>query len=356
MAAGEPIYYDGLTARPRPVAVRFSADGIEILDPSGLLATWAYADLRRADAPVGAMRVRSLTAPELARLEIVDEALQAELRSRCHDLTDPDREGAGAAKVVFWSVAAAASLLLSAIYLVPLVADRLVPFIPPALEQRLGLAVDHQVQAIFGRKTCEEEAGKAALAKLSARLLEGAGAPAEASIAVLASPVPNAVALPGGRIYLFEGLLRRAESPDEVAGVLAHEIGHVAHRDGLRRLLQTGGTSFLLGLLFGDVTGSGAIILASRTILDGSYSRDAERGADAHAASVMVGLGRSPEPLGALLQRISGRADFVPPFLSSHPLTTERMQALGKAKPEREGPPLLSDEEWRALKSICKAA
>ena len=49
--------------------------------------------------------------------------------------------------------------------------------------------------------------------------------------AVLATPVPNAFALPGGKVYLFSGLLAKAQNPDEIAGVLAHELGHLRHRD-----------------------------------------------------------------------------------------------------------------------------
>jgi Zn-dependent protease with chaperone function len=47
-------------------------------------------------------------------------------------------------------------------------------------------------------------------------------------------PIPNAFALPGGKVYLFDGLLAKAENPDEIAGVLAHELGHLKHRDGIR--------------------------------------------------------------------------------------------------------------------------
>ena len=66
---------------------------------------------------------------------------------------------------------------------------------------------------------------------------------------VLSTPVPNAFALPGGRVYLFHGLLAKAENVDEVAGVLAHELGHLRQRDNLRQLIYNGGTSFLIGLL-----------------------------------------------------------------------------------------------------------
>jgi Zn-dependent protease with chaperone function len=179
-------------------------------------------------------------------------------------------------------------------------------------------------------------------------------------VAVLSSPVPNAVALPGGRIYLFEGLIARARSPDEVAGVLAHELGHVANRDAMRGLIQVGGTSFLLGLLFGDVTGSGAVILVGKALVNSAHSREAEARADAFAADAMLALGRSPKPMAELLVRLSGDREErtgrgFPALLESHPRSRERLEALAAREADRAGEPLLTDGEWRALRSICKA-
>jgi len=129
----------------------------------------------------------------------------------------------------------------------------------------------------------------------------------------------------------------------------------VQHRDGMRRLIQTGGTSFLFGLLFGDVTGAGAVIFVGRSMLDASYSRDAERSADAFAVDVMHKLGRSPLPSGNLLFRITGeQAKKSLGILSSHPLTEERLDTMKKADRVATGPELLSPAQWTALKNICK--
>ena len=98
--------------------------------------------------------------------------------------------------------------------------------------------------------------------------------------AVLRVRVPNAVALPGGRIYVFQGLIDKAESPDELAGVIGHEIGHVAHRDGTRAVLQSAGLSFLLGMLLGDFVGGGAVVIAAHD----------------HAAVQLFARGREPPP------------------------------------------------------------
>jgi len=194
-----------------------------------------------------------------------------------------------------------------------------------------------------------------AFTKLVNAVREAAGLDPSVQSSVLATPVPNAFALPGGRVYLFEGLLKKAESPDEIAGVLAHEFGHLRHRDNIRELLHNSGSSFLIGLLFGDITGSSVVIFASRSLLTASYSRDAEQNADSFAIDMMHRLGRSPKPLGDLLFRVTGKeADKGFSILASHPLTEDRLQRMKDEDRPPSGPPLLTAVEWQSLKSICR--
>jgi predicted Zn-dependent protease len=256
---------------------------------------------------------------------------------------------------VFWSAAAAISLTLSAVFLLPVIAERLTPLIPISVERRLGTAVDNQIKFVFGEKVCNAPKGVAALDRLVKRL-RASRPEIEVDVAVLESKVPNAIALPGGRVYLFSRLLDRAESVDEIAGVLAHEIGHVANRDGLRKLIHTGGASYLLGLLFGDVTGGATIVLVGQVLIESAYSREAEAAADGFASGTMLALGRSPKPLGLLLKRIDGNESGIPAFLSTHPVTDQRLEFLERQVPAHTGEPLLSEEEWRALKEICKTS
>ena len=102
------------------------------------------------------------------------------------------------------------------------------------------------------------------------------------------------MALPGGHIYVDDGLIAKAQTPDELAGVLAHEIGHVAHRDGTRTVLQTAGLSFLFGMMLGDFVGGGAVVIAARTVLKSSYSRRVEAAADAYSVDLMQKARRRP--------------------------------------------------------------
>jgi Zn-dependent protease with chaperone function len=258
------------------------------------------------------------------------------------------------AAIAGWSLAAVASILAVIWFGLPLVADRLAPLVPNALERRIGDAAERQIRIIFAGKTCNDPAGGALFKRLTTEIGKAAGIDAPVQAVVLTTPVPNAFALPGGKIYLFNGLLARAESPDEIAGVLAHELGHIRHRDSMRNMIYSGGASFLIGLLFGDITGSGALIFASRSLITASYSREAEASADAFSIDVMHNLGRPTKPFGDLLFRITGReGDNSLSILANHPLTEERLKRMREEDRPPSGPPLLTVEEWASLKAIC---
>jgi Zn-dependent protease with chaperone function len=355
VAGGSAIYFDGTSSRRRQVALAF-ADQLEISEDEATLAAWAYNDVRRADSPSGTLRLTCLSAPALARLEIRDMAVAAELISRCARLDENTPGRHGIAAIVGWSLAATVSIILVVLLGVPLVADRLTPLVPQAFERRLGDVADGQVKTLFGGKTCDNAAGQAAFTKLVNALREAAGLETSVQSAVLSTPVPNAFALPGGKVYLLSGLLAKADNPDEIAGVLAHELGHLSHRDGTRNLIYNGGTSFLIGLLFGDITGSGALIFASRSLVTASYSREAEQNADTFSIDVMRRLGRSPKAMGELLFRVTGKeGDHSVSILASHPLTEDRLARMRKEDQPPSGPPLLTAAEWASLKAICDA-
>lgn len=348
------IFFDGVSSRRRQVALTLG-DALEILEEGASPVRWVYADIRRADSPAGVLRLASTSAPPLARLEIRDAALAAQVMARCTHLDEQQTTGRGVAKIVGWSVAAAVSIVCVVLFGVPLAADRLAPLVPKPIERRIGDASEVQVKTIFGRSACEDPAGKAAFTKLVNRLRDAAGLDDDAMTAgVLPTSVPNAFALPGGKVFVLKGLLDRAENPDELAGILAHELGHLKHHDNMRGLIYNGGTSFLIGLLFGDVTGSSAVIFASRSVVEASYSREAETGADTFAIDIMHALGRSPKPSAELMFRITGKeggSGFT--ILASHPLTEDRLARMTKEDRPASGPPLLTDTEWHALKGIC---
>ena len=349
--ARNQTYFDGAAARR--VDVRLG-DTLQVFENGAFLSAWALADIRRV-AGAGALRIRALAAPPKAWCEISDPALAAAVRRRCRLLDGEGQEKRESS----WRLAALATagvVVIAALvwFVIPAIADRLAPLVPARVEKRLGAAAESQARAQFRGGLCASPAGAAALARLADRLKAAAGAPLDVSVGVIASPVQNAFALPGGRVYLLRGLIETAQSPDEIAGVLAHEFGHVAHRDSLRAALKQGGAALAIGLVTGGAFGAGAIAAAARASLSSAYSREAEREADDFAAATLTRAGRPARALGDILARIAQAEGATPlDFLRDHPLTRDRRDRLESETAAANGEPLMSAGEWLALRAIC---
>jgi predicted Zn-dependent protease len=239
------------------------------------------------------------------------------------------------------------SALLAALTLVGLwrgagVAAHLVP---EAWEVALG----DSLTGDFGAKACVTPAGQRALDTLALRLA-GDGKPV--TVRVVDLDIVNAVALPGRRVLLFRGLIAQAHSPDEVAGVLAHEIGHIERRDVMAGLIRDFGLSLLLGGADG-----GAV---AQALVTNRYSRSAERGADRLAIARLARADITPAATAAFFARLTkgeaafGRAAPMLGYLSSHPLSAARRQAFaGSARPGHAYRSALDGAQWRAVRALC---
>jgi Zn-dependent protease with chaperone function len=235
--------------------------------------------------------------------------------------------------------------------------------VPLAVERRMGEAVNMQVRAQLDTRNAgagfecgsgaDETAGRAALDKVIKRLESAANLGLPLRATVVRRPEANALALPGGQIYVFQGLIDKADNPDEVAGVVAHEIGHVANRDGTKGVLQGAGLSFLFGMLLGDFVGGGAVVLAAKTVLQSSYSREAESAADRYAAGLMKKTQGDTRALATMLDKIGGATEPGMKILLDHPETKARIAAINRIAANGPTIPFLDPAEWAALKRIC---
>jgi Zn-dependent protease with chaperone function len=363
--SGSAVFFDGRTSARNDVTVELAPDRLRVRGLEGsLFAEWPYTDLESVVAPADRLRITQSNSPVLARLEIRDP----ELITAIDDLSHPiDRSGRrerrARGRVIAWTLAATAMLVLIAVFGVPALATRLAPHIPYALENHLGAAVDAQVRTMLDTRKlgsgfacghgAQEAAGRAALAKLVTRLETAAALPIGLHVTVVRRPQANALALPGGHIYVFQGLIDKAVTPDEFAGVLAHEIGHVANRDGTRSVLQVAGLSFLFGMVLGDFVGGAAVVLAARTLLHSNYSREVEAAADRYSVALMITANADPHALAAILSRIAVNTRPQVRLLRNHPDAHKRVEAIKATSAPAARIPLLDDAEWAALKRIC---
>lgn len=124
----------------------------------------------------------------------------------------------------------------------------------------------------------------------------------------------NAFALPGGAIYVYEGLLKFAQSDDEVAGVLAHEVAHASLRHGVTLMKQSSKMEWLnlvalLGVLYGGGNGAAAAmgVQLGGTALQSGWSQDAEEAADYAGFQYLLKTGYNPSGMVTFMERLGQR-------------------------------------------------
>lgn len=138
---------------------------------------------------------------------------------------------------------------------------------------------------------------------------------------------PNAFALPDGQIVLFDELVEMPADDAEILAVLAHELGHVRQRHGLRQLIQSSVVAAFTAAYLGDVSSLAAGL--STLVLSSGYSRDMEQEADDYAASTLRRQGQSPAALASALAKLEkAHAGPKEGWLSSHPDTEARIRRL----------------------------
>ncbi len=171
-------------------------------------------------------------------------------------------------------------------------------------------------------------------------IVDSAGAqPFPYSFYVIEDPEINAFAAPAGHIYINTGILLNARNVSEVAGVMAHEVGHVAMRhvaQNYNRRRNTGiahqAAVLVTGILAGGNWAGAANVLGGLGAMSylNTFTRDAEREADAFAVEVLPKAGFHPNGLVTFFSTLKnqGGGGNVPAFLSSHPTTDERIESV----------------------------
>ena len=121
---------------------------------------------------------------------------------------------------------------------------------------------------------------------------------------VVDDPLVNAFALPGGHMILMTGLMREARSPEEVAGVLAHEVQHVLQRHVVKRTVRALGWRVWFSLFFGG-SGLEEVAFGAGNLMEMTYGRAQESEADRKGAELLAKAGLPIGPLGDFFDRLS---------------------------------------------------
>jgi beta-barrel assembly-enhancing protease len=272
-------------------------------------------------------------------------------------------------RIGLWRASAAMACIAAALMFVGVKAPGWVaPFVPQSWEDTLGDAMVGD----FGGRYCHTPEGDAALKALVTKMDPQHRA---RSIEVANIRMVNAIALPGRKVIIFTDLIEKAQSPDEVAGVLGHELGHVEHRDTLTALMRQLGLSVVLG----GMDGSGGAQL--NMLLGLTFSREAEHAADVAAIARMKAANISPLGTAEFFRRMDkplrgdeaggkkahkkktdekgGGADGekieqANDWFASHPSSKSRYELFASAAQKGHVyQPALTPAQWDAIKGMC---
>lgn len=349
------LWFDGRSPRPQPVTLRFDGGELHLRTLDGAVERrYPLAQVRWPERRTHGQRQTEL--PDGSLIQHADAAeWDAWWQAQGH------REGA----VVGWMQSWRATLVAMAgtvaflavawVWGVPWLSTTLAHLVPPSLEERIGEASMSQLQSIFLKPSELSQTQQDALRQRFAAVVkashpEGDAPPWNLSFHQSEILGANAFALPGGAIVMTDDLVKMLEDrPDALVGVLAHELGHVQHRHGLDMLVRSSLVSALIGVVLGDTSTFLATVPAN--LVTQSYSRDAEREADAHAAGMMHASGIAPAEMVAFFERIQkaerpGDADpesdteetggdVLPISIASHPDHAERIRFFREWTPFR---------------------
>jgi Zn-dependent protease with chaperone function len=225
--------------------------------------------------------------------------------------------------------------------------------IPPLWEEKMGDALFGQIKS--QASLIEDAETLRRFEELAAPLVRQSASNIRLHIAD--DGQVNAFALPGGHLVFNRGLIEKAEAPEEVLGVLAHEIAHVERRHTLRQLVRNLGLYITLQILVGDFSGALGLVQDSGLfLLQQGYSRgmEAEADADGHAALVRAGI--STAGMLDFFERLKQEKGLnIPALLSTHPATEERIAAIRSLNASAPpGAPVACD--FKALQDALKNA
>jgi Zn-dependent protease with chaperone function len=373
------VYSDGESAALHTIVVKLASTGLT-LSGEDIAVEWPIKRLRRLPSPADGSIMLALHGSD-ARLIISPEHADV-LRQFFPVLMDARKVRRGTIILGASLTALAASVAGFLFFGLPALSGPLAHMTPLAVEERMGEQSNHFV-SLFSNECVASPAAQASLDELGERLRTVSQSPFELKLRIIDAQFPNAFALPGGWIVVTDDLIDLMESPDELAGVLAHETAHVSQRHVMSAQIREMGFGMLLEFMIGGGSGAGqGLARAGASLESYRHTRGAEAEADDFAMQYLVDADLNPDSLAQFFDRLAefiesesrsedndaesvdeaepvsdsgASGEWVEALLRTHPETRERAEKarLIAASIDWSGEPALSDDAWAEIQSVC---
>lgn len=363
-------FYDGLTSQPHRVILDVQA-GLLTFYPENedFRERWKLAQISNFDEYVAgrALNLAYVDAPD-QRLVVTDlEAIYALLKllpSRNRSLVRVPVN----VPVILGLVVACLAVLVTLPFVVKAAAVPLAHVIPVAWEKPLGPLLVPEMAAAREyalKQPCKVAAQRDEVARIVISLQKANHLDRPLEVLISPSSDINAYAMPGDIIFVNEGLLKFIESDNELAGILAHEMGHLHRRHVMETLLNSVGLRVVLAAMTGGSDQLARLGSAGAGLFELGYSRDHESEADQSAVDYLGAAKLHTDGLMEFLKRIEkkeslraelGSHDFLT-YLSTHPPLAARLEILeaGRLKKGQKAGHILTSAQFKRLKNPLEA-
>jgi Zn-dependent protease with chaperone function len=360
----EGYYMDGQTAERHRVRVRLTRMGLHILLENGGALSWPLEEVRQPGNFFGDGQIRLERGGDTPEVLMLPRALFLKI---AHDVwPDSKRRFRAPARrrhrvgAVLLSAAAAAGVICGLYFWgIPTLSSFLAPRIPVAWEEQLGQSVVQQLAP--PEQQCRDIARTRKVEEILSTLAASVPkAPYTFRVVVVNNPSVNALAIPGGTIVVYQGLLEKTRTAEELAGVLAHEMQHILRHHATRALLQQASMKFLMAAAVGDAKGLSYGLEGAKALGMLRYSRQYEEEADAEGVRMLIASGIDPRGLYTFFEAIQKDGEKslkIPAYLSTHPDMEGRIQRLGALAAGAPAPRtrLLPGYDWKDIHAFCPA-
>ncbi len=359
-------YADGRAALTHQTTIDLGADALTFRFGETQYV-WPYAELRRADD--GARNVILKRHPDTGERLFLDETDSARLIIAAPALNS--RRAFGIERPTTIVALTGAAWALAAVFLlaVPLGAGPIADQVPPRYRDQIADISWSQIDALTEYCDDSDEAARI-LNDVAYRIMETSDVPMrdDVWITIVDAPFPNAFALPDHSIVVTDDLIALAEHPDELVGVIAHEIAHIEHNHIMKNIIRSVGAGIFFDVVFGGAGTGQMVAIASVNLASLRYSRGDETDADLRGLDYLDAAGIDTGGLARLFDRFAeqerpttedeseGENDAgFPTMLSSHPATAERA-AIARAR-SREGlSASINPTDWQIVRAACGGA
>lgn len=344
-------YTDGHSAARRNITVTVSHSELTLTgEDGGLLERWPIDRVLLAEEVFSGRPIRLRQAGSEAQITVRDPGLIPQLRRAAPHLSGDLPGGKSTSARI---VLAVASLLVVAVVVVLLALRSppiLVHLVPVSWEAALGRQfIEAQPLA-----WCSGAEGLAVLSTLGQRLQQSAATPFPITIRVSGTDAINAVTAPGGQIIVFRGLLEFADGPDELVGVLAHEVAHAAARHPMQGLIRNAGLSLVVKALIGGRAGGDLLSNVGKNLVLLANIREAELQADQEGLELLNRAGIRSIGMARFLNHMKSKQGDVPQalsYFSTHPMHADRIALLRGLQQDGDEP--MTPEDWKILQRVC---